>query len=324
MVKLSVVVPIYNVAEYLPRCLDSIMAQTFEDFECFLVNDGSKDDSLAIIKSYLPLDPRFKLIDKENGGLSDARNAGMAQANGEYIYFLDSDDFIEHDLFASCVNKLEQTKADMVIFDIYQYHQKDGTKEIIHNRYDEDKIYHLETQKDIICNILNAAWNKMYRLSLFKDNDIIYPFGCYYEDLGTTYRLLLKADGICFIKRPLYNYLVDRPGNITTEFSFKAYHVLDMVKLTCDFYKANNVYDEYYEELKFLALVNIMECLKKTRNSDNHKMVDKYIDVCFYDIEQNWPEYPKCKYRVLRERYDWLYLHKNWLKLYLRCRRLWH
>lgn len=324
MVKLSVVVPIYNVEKYLPKCLDSIINQTFKDFECFLVNDGSKDNSLSIIKDYLKKDDRFILIDKENGGLSDARNAGLAKATGEYIYFLDSDDFIENDLFARCIDKLDKTKADMVIFDIYQYHQKDGTKEIIKNRYDENKVYKLNEQKDIICNILNAAWNKMYRLSLFKDNDITYPFGCYYEDLGTTYRLLLKAKGICFIKKPLYNYLVDRPGNITTEFSFKVYHVLDMVKLTCDFYKANNVYDDYYEELKFLSLVNIMECLKKTRNSNNRKMVEKYIDVCFSDIEKNWPEYPKCKYHVLREKNDWLYMHKNLLKFYLRCRQLWH
>ena len=122
----------------------------------------------------------------------------------------------------------------------------------------------------------------------------------------------------------LYNYLVDRPGNITSAFNFNVYHVLDMVKITCDYYKEMGVYDDYYEELKFLAGINILECLKKTRNCDDQKMVEKYIDVCFFDINNNFPEFPKCKYQILRQKNDWIYAHKNVLKFYLRVRKLWH
>ena len=324
MVKLSVVVHIYNVEDYLAKSLDSIMNQTFSDFECIMVNDGTKDNSDKIALEYQNKDRRFKLLNKANGGLSDARNAGMAIAKGKYIYFADSDDFLELDLFEKCIAKLEATDSDMVIFDVYQYYLKTNSKEIIRNKYDENKVYNLKDNKDIICNILNAAWNKMYKRSLFTDNNIIYPFGCYYEDLGTTYRLLLKCKKIAFVNEALYNYLVDRPGNITSAFNFNVYHVLDMVKITCDYYKEMGVYDDYYEELKFLAGINILECLKKTRNCDDQKMVEKYIDVCFFDINNNFPEFPKCKYQILRQKNDWIYAHKNVLKFYLRVRKLWH
>ena len=324
MVKLSVVVPIYNVEDYLAKCLDSIMNQTFSDFECIMVNDGTKDNSDKIALEYQNKDRRFRLLNKANGGLSDARNAGMEIAKGKYIYFADSDDFLELDLFEKCIAKLEATDSDMVIFDVYQYYLKTNSKEIIRNKYDENKVYNLKDNKDIICNILNAAWNKMYKRSLFTDNNIIYPFGCYYEDLGTTYRLLLKCKKIAFVNEALYNYLVDRPGNITSAFNFNVYHVLDMVKITFDYYKEMGVYDYYYEELKFLAGINILECLKKTRNCDDQKMVEKYIDVCFFDINNNFPEFPKCKYQILRQKNDWIYAHKNVLKFYLRVRKLWH
>ena len=164
----------------------------------------------------------------------------------------------------------------------------------------------------------------MYRLALFQDSGITYPWGCYYEDLGTTYRLLARCRKIAFLNEPLYDYLVDRPGNLTSEFSFSAYHVLDMIKITVDDFKANGWYERYYEELKYLAGVNIMECLKKTRDVQDAKMVDKYIDVCFWFLNRNWPEFPRCKYKICREKNDWIYVNPTRLKLYLNYRRKKH
>lgn len=322
MPEVSVVVPVYNVEQYLPKCIQSILNQTFTDFELILVNDGSTDSSPFICNTWAEKDSRITVINKENGGLSDARNTGMKKASGKYIQFIDSDDFVEPELLEKCVNKLHETDADIVIFDFYQYHMKDGRKEVIGNAYDEKGIYSLDTNPEIITKIKNAAWNKMYTLSLFRDNDIEYPWGCYYEDLGTTYRLLLRAGKVAFLNEPLYDYLVDRPGNITSAFNMKAYHVLDMVKITLDDYKKLGVYEKYYEELKFLGGVNILECLKKTRNCSDHKMVDKYIQVCFWFIHRTWPEFPKCKYNICREKNDWIYTNETRLKTYLALRRL--
>lgn len=321
MPEISVVVPVYNVRDYLRKNIESILAQTFTDYELILVNDGSKDDSLSILREYEQKDDRITVIDKPNGGLSDARNAGMAIASGKYIQFIDSDDFVEPQLLEKCWCKLEETGADMVIFDIYQYFLATGKKEVIANTYDENGIYSIRTNPELIVSIQNAAWNKMYRLSLFRDNDIIYPWGCYYEDLGTTYRLLARSDKVAFINEPLYDYLQDRPGNITHQFNFSVYHVLDMVKLTLDDYKNLGIYETYYEELKCLGARNILECLKKTRNVNDKKMTEKFVQVCFWYIKNNWPEFPKCRYPILREKNDWIYANERILRLYLAYRR---
>ncbi|MBQ1531488.1 MAG: glycosyltransferase family 2 protein [Solobacterium sp.] len=321
MPEISVVVPVYNVRDYLRKNIESILAQTFTDYELILVNDGSRDDSLSILREYEQKDVRITVIDKPNGGLSDARNAGMAIASGKYIQFIDSDDFVEPQLLEKCWRKLEETGADMVIFDIYQYFLATGKKEVIANTYDENGIYSIRTNPELIVSIQNAAWNKMYRLSLFRDNDIIYPWGCYYEDLGTTYRLLARSDKVAFINEPLYDYLQDRPGNITHQFNFSVYHVLDMVKLTLDDYKNLGIYETYYEELKCLGARNILECLKKTRNVNDKKMTEKFVQVCFWYIKNNWPEFPKCRYPILREKNDWIYANERILRLYLAYRR---
>ena len=321
MPEISVVVPVYNVRDYLRKNIESILAQTFTDYELILVNDGSKDDSLSILREYEQKDPRITVIDKPNGGLSDARNAGMAIASGKYIQFIDSDDFVEPQLLEKCQQKLEETGADMVIFDIYQYFLATGKKEIIANTYDASGVYSIRTNPELIVSIQNCAWNKMYKLSLFKDNDIIYPWGCYYEDLGTTYRLLARCDKVAFINEPLYDYLQDRPGNITHQFNFSVYHVLDMVKLTLDDYKNLGIYETYYEELKCLGARNILECLKKTRNVNDKKMTEKFVQVCFWYIKNNWPEFPKCRYPILREKNDWIYANEKILRLYLAYRR---
>jgi len=320
--KLSIVVPIYNIEDYLDKCLNSVLNQTFKDFECLLVIDGIKDNSYLIAEKYAGIDYRFKVIYKPNGGLSDARNVGMEHAMGEYIYFLDGDDFLYASAMEKCVNKLDETKADMVIFDVTQHNLEQNTTELLKNDFDENQTYTVDKEPTLLIKVLNAAWNKMYRKDLFIDNNLNYPIKYYYEDLGTTYRLMLKSKSIAFINEPLYNYLADRPGNITSELNMNVYHVLDMVKINLDYFKVNGVYEKYYEELKFLGGINIIETLKKTRNVTDAKMVDEFIDVCFYVIKRDWPEFPKCKYNILRHKHDWIYANKNTLKTYLKLRRI--
>ena len=122
----------------------------------------------------------------------------MKYATAPYIMFVDSDDFLEPQALEKAAAKLDETGADLVIFDVYQYFMKTQTKEVIANSYSGDRVYTLKENPEMITRILNAAWNKMYRRSLFEDNGITYPFGYLYEDLGTTYKLLLKARSIAF------------------------------------------------------------------------------------------------------------------------------
>ena len=322
MPKVSVVVPIYGVEDYLPKCVQAILDQTFTDYECILVDDGGKDNCPALCDEYALQDERFKVLHKPNGGLSDARNKGMEIATGEYIYFPDSDDFIEPDCLEKCVNALDEHQADMVIFDVYQYYMMKGTRELIHQDLPVGRVFDLDSDPSCMTKMLNAAWNKMYRRSLFTEHNIEYPKGFLYEDLGCTYRLLLECKKVVFIDVPLYNYLVDRPGNITTQFNERIMHVLDMMQINIDAFKAKGVYEKYYEELKYLAGVNIMECLKKTRDVVYDDLVKRFVDKAFAFLKENFPDFPKGKYEMLRQKNDWIYANKFVLKLYLTYKQL--
>jgi len=319
MPEVSVVAAVYNVEKYLPKCIESLLAQTYRDFELILVNDGSRDSSPLICRQYAEKDSRILVIDQENGGLSAARNTGIAAAKGKYIQFIDSDDYVEPDLLERCVNKLEETDADMVVFDFRQAYL-DGTGEVIRSPFDEERIYCLAEHPELLTDLKNAAWNKMYRTALFTETGIRYPMRKYYEDLGTTYRLIARCRRIAFLHEPLYNYLQDRPGNITHSFNRSVYDIMDMIDLTIDDYKDLGIYDTYYEELKYLGCVNILECLKKTRGVADVREAERFVDACFSYIKQRWPEYPACTRKLNREKYDFIYMNQTLLKLYLKYR----
>lgn len=320
MPEVSVIVPIYNIASYLEECVQSVLAQTFKDFELLLIDDGSQDNSGALADALACKDDRIRVFHKENGGLSDARNYGMKNATGKYIQFIDGDDFIASQLLEKCVGRLNETGADMVIFDFFQYYEKTGTREAICNIYRDDRTYILAENKAMMTRIANAAWNKMYRRSLFSTTGILYPKGYYYEDLGTTYRLLAMAKAIVFVNEPLYNYRKDRPGNITGDFNGKVMHILDMVQLLVSFYKQNHLDRQYAQELMYVGCINIMECLKKTPNAADHALAFAFVDQAFAYMKTAWPHFPWCRYSLWKQKYDWIYTSRTLLRLYLQRR----
>lgn len=322
MVRVSVIVAIYNIENYLNKCLESLRLQTFLDYEVLCVNDGSKDNSKKIIEEYCKKDERFILIDKENGGLSDARNEGMKHAKGEYVMFVDGDDFVEPNFIEEAYNHINYYGLDIVVFDYNQYYLADNKKELIHLPFEEGKTYSLKENKDLLCKIGNSAWNKIYRLSLFKDNNIEYPKGYIQEDLGTTPKLLLMAKRIGFINKPLYNYLIDRPNNISQERNEKIYHIFDMCDSFLSFYKEKGVYKEYYDELECLSLINIIWTLKKLAYYKDKKFVNKFIDDTFDYINKNFSDFSNCKYSLYTYKEDRIYLNKILLKIYLAYKRL--
>ena len=130
MSKISIIVAIYNIENYLKKCLESIKNQTYTDFDVYCVNDDSIDNSEEIIKDYLN-DNRFHLLNKTNGGLSDARNFALKQIDSEYVLFVDGDDYLEPDLLTKTIEQLDKSKSDLLVFSYYQ-HYMDGSKEVIH------------------------------------------------------------------------------------------------------------------------------------------------------------------------------------------------
>lgn len=201
----SVIVPIYNVEKYLKQCIESILNQTFYDFELILVEDGSPDSCCKICDNYHLLDSRIVVIHKENGGLSDARNAGLEIAKGEYIVFVDSDDWIEPQYLEILYNKISEYNADIVICGYYITDENGNIEKNIVTK----KEYILDSNQalnELVKDkkIENYAWNKIYKYSLFKN--IRYPVGKIFEDIYTTYKLFLLASKIGVINFSLYNY----------------------------------------------------------------------------------------------------------------------
>lgn len=130
MIKISVIIPVYGVEKYIRQCLESVIKQTYKNLEIIVVNDGTKDNSMKIVEEYL-VDERIKVINKENGGISSARNRGIEEATGEYVSFVDSDDWLEIDLYERIVQILEGNKVDIIVFNYNRYSEnKKNTEEI--------------------------------------------------------------------------------------------------------------------------------------------------------------------------------------------------
>ena len=321
MPKVSVIIAIYNIEGYVKKCLDSLRVQTFSDFEVLCVNDGSKDRSGEIVDEVAALDSRFIHLKKENGGLSDARNYGLQFARGEYIMFVDGDDFVEPEFVEVAYTRMEKDQLDLCVFDYNQYYLSTGSKEVIHISFEEDRVYQLKDSPELLCYTGNSAWNKIYRRSLFEDNHIEYPKGYVQEDLGTTPKLLYLSERIGFIHQPLYNYLIDRPNNITQEKNERIYHILNMCDSFLSFYKEKDAFERYYEELKYLSTVNILYSLKKLPYFTDRKFVDVFIEKTYSFIKGYFPDFPKCKYPLYTYKEDHIYLNKTLLKLYLSYKR---
>lgn len=231
MKKVSVIVPIYDVEKYLPKCLDSIVGQTYENLEIICVNDGTPDNSAEIIRSYVEKDKRIKTVNKENGGLSSARNAGIAVATGDYIIFVDADDWIDENTVEAAVNAAETEGFDMVmwgytrefksgavekhIFDSDRNFNKDETRFFVHRRMAgllDEELAEPENA-DSIC----TAWGKLYNTKKIKENHLEFVdtkiIGT--EDVLFNLYYFSFVDSCKFINQPFNHYRKDNETSLT-------------------------------------------------------------------------------------------------------------
>ena len=199
----SIIVPIYNIQEYLPKCIDSILAQTYPDFEMILLDDGSTDTSGEICEEYAAKDKRIKVIHKDNGGLTSARNAGLCNASGTYIMHIDGDDWIEPDMLTLLVNSAESNDADIVIGDFRMVSGKCNTA-YSSDDWGDGKEFSLNKY---IASVWTTAWGSIVKRSVYEKNNISSPTQITYcEDFHLMVRLCYFADKIVHVNIPLYNY----------------------------------------------------------------------------------------------------------------------
>ena len=213
-IKISVIIPVYGVEKYIRQCLESVINQSYKNLEIIVVNDGTKDNSMKIVEEYLE-DKRIKVINKENGGLSSARNRGIEEATGEYISFVDSDDWINLDLYRKIVENIKD--EDVLIFDILEYDEiqkKFKEETMIKNKkdikkYNKGYLFYLETQY--------ACWNKIYKREYLKKLKINFIEAIIYEDVCWSMKTLFLTNNIKFLDFIGYYYRINREGSIIYE-----------------------------------------------------------------------------------------------------------
>ena len=215
--KISIIVPVYMVEEYIGKCIDSLISQTHKNIEIILVNDGSLDGCPEICNNYAKNDSRIKVINKENGGLSDARNAGLREAIGEYILFVDSDDYIEEETCECFISAIGELEVDVVVGNAKRI-ENENLSFMKHSNLQEDQIL---TGEQYLAAELKAgtmymaAWLNLYNRDFLVSNNLEFKVGLLHEDEQFTPRVFLKAEKVMGTNIIFYNYLI-RNGSITT------------------------------------------------------------------------------------------------------------
>ena len=291
MAQVSIVVPVYEVEKYIRKCIESIQAQTFSDFELILVDDGSKDASGRICDEYAKKDKRIRVIHKENGGLSDARNTGIKLANSDYLMFVDSDDYIDKNMLECLYKNIIESNSDIAVCNFMYLYEEDKEKNfsttIKKEILDAKEIYqHRKNEKNY--GVWTVAWNKLYKAELFEK--IRFRTGKFHEDeflANEIYKLNIK---ISTIPEVLYYYR-QRENSIMSQNNFNKN--LDLIEAyqerIQDYIKENSEFEEAYRVLIY-SLEYLAKCEIKNMNEKEKKRFYKLRErsICISKTLQNY------------------------------------
>ena len=251
----SVIVPVYNVEKYLAQCLESLVMQTLESIEIIVVNDGSPDNSQAIIDRYQALFPNkvFSYL-KPNGGLGDARNFGLTKAHGQYIGFIDSDDWIEPTMYEKMYSKAIQEESDLVLCDL-EYIWEDNDRTLSMSGY-------VPKLDKPMCNAVFLAplfaWNKLYHRSLFDQKDLRYPLRLWYEDLPVTLPLFAKAKNITYVQDTFIHYRQRATSIMGSNNSEKLQDIFTVLDIVRKYFVENDLLSEFRDEIEYLYIEHLI------------------------------------------------------------------
>ena len=288
--KISIIVPIYNVEKYIEKSLESIRNQTMKDIEVILVNDGSTDNSLSLIQKYLS-DNRFHLYNKKNGGLSSARNYGMKYANGEYLAFVDSDDYIELTMYEKMYELATKENSDIVECDfIWEYDD--------HMKIDKTVI----NEDNLFIDVRVVAWNKIYKRTLIDELKIEFTDGVRYEDVDWCYKILPYVNKFSSLKEPMYHY-IQRQSSIANTQNEKVKDIFIVLQNIIDYYNENNLYQKYKSEIEYLFLrLTLGSSFLRIIGIKNKKLRNAILIENWNFLNQRFPEWKKNK--ILKSRYN--------------------
>ena len=252
MAEISVIVPVYNVENYLKKCLDTIVNQTFKDIEIICVNDGSTDKSRKILEEYKNKDSRVIIVDKQNGGLSSARNAGLKVATGKYISFIDSDDWVDLAMLEKLYKNITSLNTDISICAVHLFdeqEQKLNDKEPYFNLnyFDtsfDGKVFSYKETKDFLMDVCVMAWNKLYRKSFLDEYKAEFPEGLIFEDGPFFFSIFFKTQRVSIVRDFLYYYRINRIGSIVQKGGIKFFDIINIVNLMFSSLRETDIFED--------------------------------------------------------------------------------
>lgn len=285
MTKVSVVIPVFNTEKYIDICLDSLINQSFKDFEAICINDGSNDSSLYILEQYSKYDKRIKVFSTENKGLSEARNYGVSLCRGKYVTFLDSDDYISPVMLEIFYKNLNETGADFVFGDSYKinpltneisfwdYIKENELKTYLKNP--KDKWFNEKDVPSFFWEKINVcAWGKMYKRKFIEN--IKFPKGLIFEDIPHFTECYLKAKKISFDFRKTYCYRISRSDSIINSRQDKYLDVFKIYNLVEDVFKKYNKFEKFKNDFLYKKLRDCSLWLVASDKKTKEKMFEKY------------------------------------------------
>ncbi len=283
---ISIIVPLYNCEKDISQCLESVIEQSFQDWEIIIINDGSTDDGPAICQQYVDQNPKIKIIHQKNQGLGPTRNVGIDESSGEYLIFLDSDDFLNHDSLENLAATIkDNNNPDMILCRASSFYEKDGTKKDFFGEYDPDMIFG-ESSIEILLYLFKppiesfwSAWNHVCKRRIAIDNNIRFP-GHLGEDLDWTPKIILKSTNFALLQTPYYNYRVTESSTSSNSFNHEFYIytvALNWIKCVDDL----NISSQQKQQLKTnfanVYYSNLCQMWSKTKN-ERKKIIELLLE----------------------------------------------
>lgn len=299
MNKISIIIPVYNVEKYLPQCLESIVNQTYQNLEIIMINDGSTDSCPKICDDYAKKDKRIKLIHKQNGGLSDARNAGLKIATGDFISFVDSDDLVALDFFRTLSETLLENDADIAECEFQKFVHKEKIKYVPDRTENLAQLFEGEKiMEGLIKGPLHVmVWNKLYKIELVRD--LLFPVNRISEDAFWTYKVYGECVKTVKINKELYFYRQRESSIMSSKYSIKRLDSLDAYEEKIDYIKKKfpNLVGEVKKSYCFSLIDNYIQ-LELNPEIDRNKFHRNIIlgKIMNYN---HWGEVKKWKWQDL-------------------------
>lgn len=294
-VKVSIIVPVYNVEQYLGKCLDSLVNQTLQEIEILVVNDGSPDNSQRIIDDYVRRYPnKVRSFTKENGGLSDARNFAIPKVVGEYIAFVDSDDYVDLDMYERMYNRAIETEAEIVCSPI-TYVFADRCEKRFYNKSQKKMFGNSAINKPGILKFVDSyACNKIYCTELWKRCNYKFPKGQFFEDSATIYKVLLGANKIENVNIPFYNYVNSREGQITKAIDERIFDIFKSCDSILDAFSCYEERKDLLDVKTYLCVKHILARIRPLIKQGDSRLAKRFLKTAYEYLNDRVPEWRQC------------------------------